>query len=83
MAVPDRYPILYIQDFASSLRGCKTSKLAYPNIPENAAEIPKTAVTTPFGAFEFLTMPFALRSAAGTFQSFMDEVVRDLDFITT
>ena len=47
----------------------------------NLADIPKTAVTTPFGAFEFLTMPFGLRNAASTFQRFMDEVVRDLDFV--
>ena len=47
----------------------------------NPADIPKTAVTTPFAAFEFLTMPFGLRNAASTFQRFMDEVVRDLDFV--
>ena len=47
----------------------------------NPADIPKTAVTTPFGVFEFLTMPFGLRNAARTFQRFMDEVVRDLDFV--
>ena len=47
----------------------------------NPADIPKTAVTTPFGSFEFLTMPFGLRNAASTFQHFIDEVVRDLDFV--
>ena len=47
----------------------------------NPDDIPQTAVTTPFGAFEFLTMPFSLQNAASTFQRFMDEVVRDLDFV--
>ncbi|XP_076764643.1 uncharacterized protein LOC143431631 [Xylocopa sonorina] len=40
----------------------------------------KTYITTPFGLFEFPSMSFGLRKAAQTFQQFIDEVLRSLDF---
>jgi hypothetical protein len=42
-------------------------------------DIPKTAIITPFGLFEYLFTPFGLSNAAQTFQRMMDSTTVGLD----
>ena len=79
----DTYPLPFLQDFTNDLFNKKVfSKIdlkdAFHNIPINENDIPKTCVTTPFGAFEYLRMSFGLHAASQTFMRFIDSILRNL-----
>ena len=83
--VDDRYPLPHIQDFNRNLAGSKFfSKIdlmrGYHQIPMSPDSIPKTAIITPFGLWEFLRMPFGLKNAAQAFQRLMDNILQDIPF---
>jgi hypothetical protein len=68
------------------LAGCSYfSKLnlqkGYLQVPVAAADVPKTAVITPFSHFEFVRMPFGLKNAGMTFQRLMDSILNGLPFV--
>lgn len=83
--VPDRYGVPNLHDFSYQLKGTSIYSTldinrAYHHIDIAAEDVPKTAIITPFGLFEFTKMTFGLRNAAQTFQRFMDGIFRDLNY---
>ncbi|GFW43654.1 hypothetical protein TNCV_4770031 [Trichonephila clavipes] len=81
----DSYPMPYFNDFAHALHGKRIfSKIdifkAFHQIPLAECDIPKTAVTTPWGLYEYTHLCFGLVNAPQTFMRFMHEVLRGLPF---
>ena len=86
VTVHDRYPLHYLQDFSMVLVGNSIfSKInlqkAFHQVPIHPDDIPKAAITTLFGLFEFMHMTFGLKNAAQTFQSLINKVLRGLPFV--
>jgi hypothetical protein len=58
MTTPDKYPLPNMQDLSNGLHDCTIfSKIdlvnGYHQLPVATEDIPKTAIITPFGFFEY------------------------------
>lgn len=85
VTTPDRYPIPRLRDFTHELASktiFSTLDLnrAYQQIQVAEKDVEKTAIITPFGLFEFPRMCPGLRNAGQTFQRFIHEVLRGMNF---
>jgi hypothetical protein len=76
------YPLPNKLDFVGNAAWCTIFlkidlRKSYHQIPVHPADIQKTAITTPFGSFEYLWMQFGLMNAGATFQRKVDRAVAD------
>ena len=86
ITIPDRYPVPRIKDFTHHLSGktiFSTIDLnrAYQQLSVREEDVEKTAIITPMGLFEFPRMCPGLKNAGQTFQRYIHEVLRGLDFV--
>ena len=81
VTIRNSYPLPLISDIIERVRGAKFfTKLdlrsAYNLIRIREGDEYKTAFRTKYGHFEYLVMPFGLRNAPATFQSFINSILR-------
>ena len=79
------WPMPKVEDIFSQLNGAKyfsTLELGagYHHIGLTTDSIPKTAFTSPFGKYEYVTVPFGLAQVLAYFQELMTGVLKDLPF---
>ena len=77
--IKNRYPLPRIDDLFDQLKGAQVySKIdlciGYHQLRVREADIPKIAVRTQYGHFEFTVMPFGLTNAPATFMDLMHRV---------
>ena len=79
------WPMPKVEDIFSKLNGatCFTMldlRAGYHRIPLDKPSIPKTAINSPFGKFEYVKVPYSLAQAPAYFQELMTGILKDFPF---
>ena len=83
VTVGDPYPLPNIEELINSIGGSRFISIfdltkGYYQVPVERSNRQKTAFITPYGKYQFTTMPFALVSAPSTFQRPIDHVLQGM-----
>jgi hypothetical protein len=83
ITVNDKFPLPDITQIMETLQGKKVFSTldllsGFYHVPVYEPHMERTAMTTPFGAFEWLFMPMGLKNSPAVFQRNMQEVFKDL-----
>jgi RNase H-like domain found in reverse transcriptase/Reverse transcriptase (RNA-dependent DNA polymerase)/Integrase zinc binding domain/gag-polyprotein putative aspartyl protease len=84
LTVRNRYPLPRIDDLLDQLKGSKCFssldlKAGYNQIRIHEEDIPKTAITTPVGHFEYLTLPMGMANSPSIFVALMNDVFHGME----
>ena len=77
--------MLKVEDIFSKLKGAKyfttlDLRARYQHIPLDNSSIPKTALNSPFGKYEYVKVPFGLAQTPAYFQGINDQYPERLQF---
>ena len=86
ITVKDKYPLPDVQSLLDDLQGAKVFSTAdalwgFWQVPMEASDVEKTAMTTHFGAYEWLVMPMGLSNSPSTWQRMMTQYLGHLPFV--
>ena len=82
--IKDAFPLPRCRDLFDQLRGAELFSSfdmldGYYNVRMARNSVPKTAIRTPLGSFEFLVLPMGLTNAPSSFSRLMEIAFRELD----